>query len=565
MLLRSFKISQKLYLGFGIITMIMVVVLGYTYMNFKKVSQVVDINLSTYQVLRESDAILTSLINMETGSRGYTITGDDKFLEPFNAGKADFQIHYEGLKSLISKNQLQQDRLEDLKKQYLVWFDFESDILAKKRVEVSLEPNSKKDNSLNNMSELPPDNKKNLPEDFNRKVLPDDIIGATDLIRSGKGRDLMVNLQSILAKINNEEKTLLGIRSENLKTTESRTYKTILFGGIIATILAILISFFTSLSITKWIKMLITSTENITKQNYQKPIKFKADRELEALIKNFNSMQIAIQIREDELSKKNEAIKVKMIEANEANRLKSQFLANMSHELRTPLNSIIGFTNRVIKKTGDILPAIQLENLKIVKEEAYHLLDLISNLLDYSKVEAGKMSLNLETFDLINVIEEVNNMTKTLMDGKTLEYKYEAYSTGKIMITSDRIKIKQIFINLLSNAIKYSERGTIKFSVSKPNNYAYSLKVEDEGIGIATENIVNIFDEFRQIDGSYTRKVGGTGLGLSITKKFVQMLGGRIELKSSLGEGSCFTVYLPIETKLKGIKEKVNVDKDSCY
>jgi len=115
-----------------------------------------------------------------------------------------------------------------------------------------------------------------------------------------------------------------------------------------------------------------------------------------------------------------------------------------------------------------------------------------------------------------------------------------------IPIVSDRIKIKQILINLLSNAIKYSEKGTIRLSLEKIKSY-YCIKVEDEGLGIAHENIDNIFDEFRQIDGSYTRKVGGTGLGLSITKKFVIMLGGKIEVTSILGVGSCFTVYLPTE------------------
>jgi len=257
-------------------------------------------------------------------------------------------------------------------------------------------------------------------------------------------------------------------------------------------------------------------------------------------------MQIAIQTREEELRVKNEAIEVQMNEANEASRLKSQFLANMSHELRTPLNSIIGFTTRVIKKSGDNLPITQLENLKIVKEEAYHLLDLISSLLDYSKMEAGKMKIQVETFNLNEVIGEVNNMTKTLLESKNLEYQCEILSSENMIMKSDRIKIKQILINLISNSIKYSEKGTIKLQVDRSTN-DYRIKVEDRGIGIAPENIRNIFDEFRQVDGSYTRKAGGTGLGLCITKNFVELLGGRIEVTSSLGMGSCFTIYLPID------------------
>lgn len=510
----KFKIRQKLYLGFGIIVLIMLVLLGYTYMNFKKESQAVGTNLFSYEVLRESDGLLSSLLNMETGARGYAITGADNFLEPFNTGKADFELHFKEIKRLVSENQEQQINLVNLQKNYLIWFDFEYGQLVKGRQEVVA-----------------------------GKAKIEDVIA---LVQSDKGKNLMDNLRGILTDINKEEQRLLDIRSKNLKAAENSTYLFISIGGLIAILLAILISAFTSLSITKPIKMLIGAIGNITENNYQQPILLKSDKDLSVLIKYFNQMQHAIQIREEELRKKNNALKVQMTEASEANKLKSQFLANMSHELRTPLNSIIGFTTRVIKNSGDKLPEVQLENLKIVKEEANHLLDLINSLLDYSKIEVGKMEVHPEAFNLVKVIDEVNTMTKTLMEGKPVQYEQKFYSEKNIPIVSDRIKIKQILINLLSNAIKYSEKGTIRLSLEKIKSY-YCIKVEDEGLGIAHENIDNIFDEFRQIDGSYTRKVGGTGLGLSITKKFVIMLGGKIEVTSILGVGSCFTVYLPTE------------------
>jgi signal transduction histidine kinase len=231
--------------------------------------------------------------------------------------------------------------------------------------------------------------------------------------------------------------------------------------------------------------------------------------------------------------------------AIEANRYKSQFLANMSHELRTPLNSIIGFNSRVIKKSGNTLPPVQKEYLSIVQEEAQHLLVLINSLLDYSKIEAGKMDVHVEEFNLVQVIDEVYTMTVTLQDGKNIKYEQEIYTGEEIPILSDRIKVKQILVNLLSNAYKYSEKGMIKLSVEKEGE-AYLIKIKDEGIGISAENIESIFDEFHQVDGSYTRKVGGTGLGLSITSKFVEMLGGRISAESVLGEGSVFIMRIPV-------------------
>ena len=264
---------------------------------------------------------------------------------------------------------------------------------------------------------------------------------------------------------------------------------------------------------------------------------------------------------ESDLAKKSEELKVQRAEAIAANKLKSQFLANMSHELRTPLNSIIGFTTRVIKKSAAVLPPVQLDNLKIVKTEAKHLLELINGLLDYSKIESGKMEVFLQEFNLVDVVHEVNSMIKTLMDEKKLKYEQELFSIDYIPIISDCMKVKQILINLLSNAIKYSEKGRVKLSINLLQQF-YCIKVEDEGIGISAENIDKIFDKFTQLDGSYTRKFGGTGLGLSITKEFVKMLGGRIEVKSTLGTGSCFTVLLPVNgSNAKNHRNEFDIEK----
>ena len=232
-------------------------------------------------------------------------------------------------------------------------------------------------------------------------------------------------------------------------------------------------------------------------------------------------------------------------EAMEANRYKSRFLAIMSHELRTPLNSIIGFTNRVIKKCADIIPRTQLENLEIVRNEGEHLLGLINSLLDYSKIEAGKMDVYPEEFDLREIIDEVSALAKNLAEGKCLNYRQILPATEDILIFSDRLKVKQILTNLISNACKYSEKGTVTLSAAIEMKF-YRLEVQDEGIGIPPEYLERIFEEFRQADDTYTRKSGGTGLGLSITKRFVELLGGRIEVRSCPGKGSTFSVLLPI-------------------
>lgn len=350
---------------------------------------------------------------------------------------------------------------------------------------------------------------------------------------------------------------VVEFRNDVVMKSFNEMYGFVFYIAVLVVIFAMVLAYYLSRRVILPINLLIGAAESITAHNYKAPLTVRTDSELDTLVSHFNDMQQAIQVRESELKKANEELRVQRLEAIEANRLKSQFLANMSHELRTPLNSIIGFTTRVMKKTADILPEVQQENLKIVREEAQHLLELINSLLDYSKMEAGKMEVHAESFNLADVIAEVRNMVKPMLEGKQLQYEEELCDPGNIPVFSDRIKVKQILINLVSNAFKYSEKGTVRLSVYREES-RYHIQVADEGVGIAQEDIDRIFDEFRQVDGTYTRKVGGTGLGLSITKRFVEMLGGTIQVESTLNEGSCFHVFLPNKVSLQEEMECVN-------
>jgi len=248
--------------------------------------------------------------------------------------------------------------------------------------------------------------------------------------------------------------------------------------------------------------------------------------------------------------------------AVEANSSKSQFLANMSHELRTPMNSIIGFTGRVIKKSGDVLKERQLNNLRTVERNAHHLLSLINSLLDLSKIEAGKMDVFVEDFKVHSLMKEVSDLTETLFQEKNLELILDISDEDMIMHT-DKMKLKQVMINLVGNSIKFTDQGHIKITTKRVGDDKLLISVSDTGAGMSEEEMTGIFEAFKQVDGSMTRKVGGTGLGLTVTRKFIELLGGKIEVESTKDSGSNFTITLPLSLHNQPSKpELAEVEKE---
>jgi PAS domain S-box-containing protein len=231
-------------------------------------------------------------------------------------------------------------------------------------------------------------------------------------------------------------------------------------------------------------------------------------------------------------------------EAEAANQAKSTFLANMSHELRTPLNAIIGFTRLVKRRSRDVLPQKQLDNLDKVLTSADHLLGLINAVLDLSKIEAGRVDVQPTTFDLEALVDVCLRTVQPLVDREALSLVKDAEPDLPQPYT-DQDKVRQILINLLSNAIKFTEEGTIAVSARHQNGMLV-LAVADTGIGIPERAVERIFEAFQQVDDSTTRRYGGTGLGLSISRQLAQLLGGDVTVESTVGVGSTFTVTIPL-------------------
>jgi signal transduction histidine kinase len=234
-------------------------------------------------------------------------------------------------------------------------------------------------------------------------------------------------------------------------------------------------------------------------------------------------------------------------EAQAADRIKSAFLATMSHELRTPLNSIIGFTGIILRERVGPLNEEQKKQLNMVRNSSQHLLALINDVLDISKIEAGQLQLAEEEIDLRQAIDKVQQTTKPLADSKGLELGLEI-APEVDTIRGDRRRVEQILLNLLSNAIKFTETGSVRV-VCESDEHDVIIKVIDTGIGIRTEDQETVFESFRQIDSGISRKYEGTGLGLSISKRLVELMGGKIWVTSVWGSGSTFGFSLPKERR----------------
>jgi len=321
--------------------------------------------------------------------------------------------------------------------------------------------------------------------------------------------------------------------------------------------------------VTRPLNQLVHATKAISSGDLSTEIPVQSEDEVGLLASSFNQMARDLKASIDEKdryagelahlnaeledkvrerTRELEAANLELQAANakirEADRLKSEFLANMSHELRTPMNAIIGFTRLVRRKSADILPLKQLENLEKVETSANQLLRLINDILDLSKIEAGKMGVSIMPFHLAPLVDACFATVEPMVkEGKVRLLKDVPDDLSEVL--SDQDKLKQIIINLLSNALKFTEQGEVKLAATL-ENASLKITVSDTGIGIPADALGYIFDEFRQADGSSTRKHGGTGLGLSITRKLAHLLGGKIDVQSVEGLGSTFTVTIPL-------------------
>ena len=281
-----------------------------------------------------------------------------------------------------------------------------------------------------------------------------------------------------------------------------------------------------------------------------------SDDDIKAAVSFVSHLSLAIDRwqKAQELKEAHEALRAAKEQAELATQTKSQFLANMSHELRTPLNAVIGLTEMLHEDAEDLGQDDFLEPLDRIKRAGKHLLHLINDVLDLSKIEAGRLEFHMEDFEVATMVRDAANTSQTLAQQNSNELVVNCPDDIGAM-RSDLTRVRQILLNLLSNACKFTKSGTVTFGAVKQTGASGDeivFTVADTGIGLTQEQIAKLFQEFVQADASTTRKYGGTGLGLAISKRLANTLGGDISVESVPGEGTTFTVRLPEKSESVG-------------
>jgi signal transduction histidine kinase len=315
--------------------------------------------------------------------------------------------------------------------------------------------------------------------------------------------------------------------------------------------IALIFVYFLSEKIARPIREITQVAIALCQGNLDVKAKVTTEDEVGILGKSLNTMSAHLQKTFQELTNQKKAAETAQQKAENANRAKSTFLAKMSHELRTPLNAILGYSEFLEEELTDRGEEDLNEDLQKIQTAGKNLLDMVNNILDICKLETGEIDLNLETFSIVPLIEEIVATSKLLVSQNNNQLKVE-YSPDIGSMYGDFTKVRQCLLNLLSNAAKFTKEGIIRFQIKRENvgdqDWIY-FQIKDTGIGIAPEQQGQLFSAFKQVDSSATRKFDGAGLGLAIAKQYCQIMEGNITLESELGKGSTFCLKLPAQIK----------------
>jgi CheY-like chemotaxis protein/signal transduction histidine kinase len=503
----------------------------------------------TYDVKGHTQALLSKLDDAETGERGYILTGDEGFLEPYE----------ESLKN-------------------------SSDARPKSD---ALDQHHSIAEELDILRRLTPDNptqQQNLDDvDSGVKELLDDLASAIALRKTAgtqaaqpkidfrRGKEVMDRLRGQIKIMTAEENHLLALRIQADDANARQVHLTVFSGVTVFYVIMVLAIWIyqrarqrAQTAILRYTQQLERSEEELKMQQEELRV---TNEEIEASNEELAEQNAQILQQSDNLTRSKQLIEEKSKAIELASKYKSEFLANMSHELRTPLNSLLILARSLADNEEGNLTDEQVEEARIIYNDGLEVLNLINDILDLSKVEAGKLDIVAEDASLEGVIRRLQKQFAPIAKERGVAFPVESEDNLPATLHTDTQRLEQILKNLLSNAFKFTEKGSVTLKVHRPNNQTelqrasldhvstVAFSVIDTGIGIETARLKAIFEAFQQEDGSIDRQYGGTGLGLTIARKFAHLLGGEIHVASEKGKGSVFTLVLPVELARHEVEE----------
>ena len=501
------SIRARLSLAFAAVIALFVVVLCLSAYSRAETRKAAAWSLHTYKVLQESDALERSMANMQTGARGYLVSGEERFLESWYLGNHAFQQRWQAARMLTQDNPKQQERLDELARLQKVYYRLAQSLIMDRR-EVTAGRLSMADFLL----------------EFTRS---DD-------------KKLMDAFTAAAGQFSAAENEYLVQRTARVDELSAITNYLLLGGAAFATLLGTLFAWGFTRAGSRHIGNLIAVAESLAagdlnEKRFPQRAPVEIDRLYQAMAKMQNSLVLG-----------REGLQAVARAESQANAAKSEFLATISHEIRTPLNGVIGF-GRLLEKAE--LHGTQKEHVRKMNRCAAALLALVNDVLDYSKIEAGQLVIEELDVDLAQLTEEVDSIIRVRAEEKGLQLAIEAMRDVPAYVRTDGNRVRQILLNLLGNAVKFTHIGSVKLTVevaASPRE-VIRFKVSDTGIGMTAQALDGLFARFKQADASTARLYQGTGLGLAISRDLARALGGDVTVESALGLGTTFTVELPLQ------------------
>jgi signal transduction histidine kinase len=447
----------------------------------------------THQVIETNAAVLARMVDAETGERGYIITGDSAFLDPYRGAEQDAIAHIGDLRRLTADNPSQQARIDTL-----------TGLVNRRFTVLDARIRTRREHGFERVQ--------------------------TDFAVNGGGKPVMDSARSVLGVIAAAETRLLEARSAKQRAYQTEVAWIVILGAGAAALVALVIS-------------LMLSRSAAVEAGLSSEVRKRAD-ELEAANTQLQNQASEMEMLNEELQTTNDQLAERTVEAEQANRIKADFLANMSHDLRTPLNAIVGYVDLLETGVHGPMGSEQANDLRRIKRSAAHLRALITEVLGFAKIEAGQLQLAIEDVHMDAVLGELRPIVEPQVEAKGLTLRTSC--PPDLVVRADREKIDQILVNLVGNAIKFTNGGGSVAIECRSDGASVRIDVRDTGVGIPANQLDAIFVPFVQLEASGHRGDDrGVGLGLAIGRQLAQAMRGDVTVESVVGGGSTFTLRLP--------------------